>query len=270
MLALALGLGLLTALGNILGSYLATLGRQLSRQFMAGVLGLGGGFILAAALLEMLPEVLETREGLVMPMLVGLGYLGVFVIEQLLNVHLHRLPDEEGASPEAHDHRAGQHQMHPVAMIAPAAGLAALVAFNVHDFLDGMAIGASILSSTELGILVFIAVVLHEVPAGVVVGELALASGKGRKAALMAGASIGATTLLGIAIPFAIGEISPFLRDATLALATGTFLYVGATILIPLSEAGRSRWVTLSVLIGFGLFALTTWLVGLAAGGHVH
>ena len=64
MLALALGLGLLTALGNILGSYLATLGRQLSRQFMAGVLGLGGGFILGAALLEMLPEVLTARQGL--------------------------------------------------------------------------------------------------------------------------------------------------------------------------------------------------------------
>jgi zinc transporter ZupT len=262
MLALALGLGLLTALGNILGSYLATLGRQLSRQFMAGVLGLGGGFILGAALLEMLPEVLAGRQGLAMPMLVGVGYLGVFIVEQLLNVHLHRLPGEEGDSSELHDDLTSQHQMHPVSMIAPTAGLAALVAFNVHDFLDGVAIGASILTSTELGVLVFIAVVLHEIPAGVVVGELVLASGKGRKTALLAGASIGATTLLGIAIPFAIGEISSFLRDAILALATGTFLYVGATILIPLSEASRSRRVTLSVVFGFGLFALTTWLIG--------
>ena len=53
MLWFALGLGLLTAAANILGSYLATLDRHLSRRFSAGLLGLGGGFILGAALLEM-------------------------------------------------------------------------------------------------------------------------------------------------------------------------------------------------------------------------
>ena len=266
MLAVALGLGLLTALANILGSYLATLGRRLSRQFMAGLLGLGGGFILGAALLEMLPEVLRARPGTAMPMLVGLGYLGVFVIEQLLNVHLHRLPEEGDDHPGPQGQPLQEHQMHPAAMVSASAGLAAMVAFNVHDFLDGVAIGASMMASTELGVLVFLAVVLHEVPAGVVVGELMLGSGRGRRGALVAGAAIGVTTLVGIAIPFAVGEVSPFLRDASLALATGTFIYVGATILIPLSEASRSRWVTLSVGLGFGLFALTTWLVGLAGG----
>ena len=39
MLWIALGLGLLTALANILGSYLATLNRHLSRRFSAGLLG---------------------------------------------------------------------------------------------------------------------------------------------------------------------------------------------------------------------------------------
>ena len=267
MLAIALGLGLLTALANILGSYLATLGQRLSRQFMAGLLGLGGGFILGAALLEMLPEVLDTRPGTVMPLMVGLGYLGVFVIEQLLNVHMHRLPEEGGDHNGSEVHPAHEHQMHPAEMVTAAAGLAAMVAFNVHDFLDGVAIGASIMASTELGVLVFIAVVLHEVPAGVVVGELMLGAGRGRRAAMVAGASIGMTTLVGIAIPFVVGEFSSFLRDAALALATGTFIYVGATILIPLSEASRSRWVTLSVGLGFGLFALTAWLAELAGGG---
>ena len=54
-------------------------------------------------------------------------------------------------------------------------------------------------------------------------------------------------------------------RRVLLALATGTFVYVGATILIPLSEGGRSRWVTFSVVLGFATFAVTAAEVNAAA-----
>ena len=266
MLWFALGLGLLTAAANILGSYLATLQRHLSRRFSAGLLGLGGGFILGAALLEMLPEVFQRGSGSTLPLLVGVGYLMVFVLEQLLNVHMHRLSGEGGhAGEETHPapgaspgSKGDQAPLVPIAT-----GLAALAAFNVHDFLDGLAIGASIMSSTELGVLVFLAVVLHEVPAGLVVGSVALAAGRSRKEAVAAGATIGLITLVGIALPFWVGGVSSFLGDALLALATGTFIYVGATILIPLSEGGRSRWVTFSVVLGFATFAATARLAGL-------
>ena len=269
MLLIALGLGLLTALANILGSYLAGLPRHASRPFMAGVVGFGGGFLLGAALLEMLPETLERRPGAAMPVFVGLGYLLIFVIEQLLNVHVHRLPEEE--LHEQSGNPVGHRETHlprteQTALIPWATGLAALVAFNIHDFLDGLAIGASMVASTELGLLVFLAVVLHEVPAGAVVGGLMLASGRSRRTALLAGASIGIVTLVGIAIPFGLGEVSPYLADTFLALATGTFIYVGATILIPLSEAGRSRLVTLSVVLGFAAFYLTERLVTVLFG----
>jgi zinc transporter ZupT len=263
MLVIALGFGALTALANIAGSYLATLHRSLPPRYMAALLGLGGGFILGAALIEMLPETLERQPGLTMPLLVGAGYLLIFALEQLFSVHLHLLSDEEepGHTAAVVTHtpllpgRKAKPQLIPVAT-----GLAALVAFNVHDLFDGLAIGSGMTVDAQLGTLVFVAVVLHEVPAGLVVGSLALAAGKGRKEALLAGVSIGLITLVGIVIPFWLGDVSTFMGDAMLAIATGTFIYVGATILIPLSESGRSRLVTLSVVLGFGVFALTAWL----------
>jgi hypothetical protein len=32
---------------------------------------------------------------------------------------------------------------------------------------------------------------------------------------------------------------------------------VGATLLVPLSEAGKSRWITLMVVIGFVVFLIS-------------
>jgi zinc transporter ZupT len=243
MLVFALGLGLVTTVANILGSGLAVLQRQPSHRFTAASLGLSGGFILAAALMEMVPESLE--RGAAMPGFVAGGYVLVFLIEQFLNVHLHRLPDE-----------AEQ------ATVTLTAGWASLIAFNVHDFIDGLAIGAGTIAKKELGILVFLAVLLHEVPAGFVIAAIMRGAGWGRWAAVGAGGSLGFITLLGIALPFWVQGTNQFVTDALLALAAGSFIYLGATLLVPLSEAGKSPWITLLVVLGFIAFAATKWLVG--------
>jgi zinc transporter ZupT len=76
----------------------------------------------------------------------------------------------------------------------------------------------------------------------------------------MAGASIGLITLVGIVLPFWIARIEPFLVNVLVALAAGTFIYLGATLLIPLSEAGKSRNITFLVALGCVVFFLSNWL----------
>ncbi|MEK7230222.1 MAG: ZIP family metal transporter [Candidatus Binatota bacterium] len=244
---IALILGLVTALANILGSYLAILQYRPSRRFTAAALGFSGGFVLAAALLEMVPESLS--RGASMPAFVALGYLLVFLMEQFLNVHLHHLPDEDDP-----------------AVIQSATGIASFVAFNTHDFIDGLAMGAAMVTDIRLGIVVSLAVILHEVPAGFVIAAIMRGAGWSRRAALMAGVSLGLITIVGIALPFWIGKISSFLTDALLALAAGTFIYLGATLLVPLSEAGKSRWITLLVFLGFAVFFASNWFVKFLLG----
>jgi zinc transporter ZupT len=46
-----------------------------------------------------------------------------------------------------------------------------------------------------------------------------------------------------------------------LAFAAGNFIYVGATLLVPLSESGKSRWITLLVVLGFAIFYVSSRLV---------
>ena len=244
MLLVALGLGLITALANVIGSCLAVLYRQPSHRFTAGTLGFGGGFVLGAALLEMVPESLH--RGASMPAFIVLGYLLVFLVEQLFNVHLHQLPEEGHSSSE----------------IPVAAGIASFIAFNVHDFIDGIAMGAGMVTDVSLGVVIFLAVLFHEVPAGFVIAAIMRGAGWSRRAAIMSGLSLGLITLVGIALPFQLGEINPFVADALLALAAGTFIYLGATLLVPLSEAGKSRAIPFLVVLGFAVFVISNWLVG--------
>jgi zinc transporter ZupT len=246
MFSLAIALGLVTAAANILGSCLAVLYRRPSSGFTAGTLGFSGGFVLAAALVEIVPESL-TR-GPTMPAFVSLGYLLVFVVEQLFNVHLHHLPEEGHSS-----------------SLGAASGLASLVAFNVHDFIDGIAIGTGMVNHVNLGLIIFFAVLLHELPAGFVIAAILRGAGWSRRAAVAAGASLGIITLVGIAVPFWLGEISGFATDALLAISGGTFIYLGATLLVPLCEAGKSRAIPFVVVLGFGAFFLSDWLVSFLA-----
>ena len=242
MFALALSLGVITAVANVLGSVLAVIKHEPSHRFTAGTLGFGGGFVLATALLEMIPESIE--RGPSMPAFVAAGYLMIFLLEQLLNVHLHGIPEKSHIS-----------------NVPVATGVASLVAFNTHDFLDGLAIGSGMVAETGLGIMIFLAVLFHEVPAGFVIASIMRGAGWSRGGAILAGGSLGVITLFGIAIPFWLGEINSYLTDAMLALATGTFIYLGATLLVPLSEAGKSRGITFLVALGFAAFFLTSWLV---------
>ena len=268
MLSVALGLGCVTAVANLLGSFLAIQRREPSHRFTAGALGFSGGFVLAAALLEMVPESLE--RGPSMPLFVAAGYLLIFLVEQALNVHLHQLPEENHPSTHSGPRPSTGSGPRPSTGSGPcpssislSTGMASLVAFNVHDFIDGMAMGAGMIADTHLGIVVFLAVLFHEVPAGFVIAAIVRSAGWSRSAALMAGLSLGIITLVGIVLPFWLGQISLLLTDALLALAAATFIYLGATLLVPLSEAGKSRWITLLVALGFVAFLIGNWFVGL-------
>ena len=143
---------------------------------------------------------------------------------------------------------------------------ASFVAFNVHDLMDGIAIGAAILTDPALGIVVFLAVLLHELPAGFAVGTIIRNYGGSRTQAMLAGLSIGLVTLVGILIPFAIGEVNESAASMLLGVAGGTFIYIGASILIPTAETGRYRWSFVYVALGFAMFAGTAEIAGRIAG----
>ena len=209
------------------------------RYFVAG----GAGFMLAAAFVRMLPESVQVEHAF---LFVLIGYFGVHLFEHTVAPHFH----------------FGE-EVHPEALLAPSAGYLALLGLGVHTLFDGVAIAAGFMIGPALGALISIAVFLHKVPEGFTIASVMLAGGGSRRAAVGAGAVLGALTIVGaVATSLLAGDYVGY----ALALSAGVTIYVAASDLIP--EVNREGGPALgwTVFAGLVLFVIADWLVSPLAG----
>lgn len=243
-------LGLVAASANVLGGVLVA-HRQWSRRYLKYFIAIGAGFMLATAILEMIPESLELAaagpsgavnavanrlgDTTVVFLWVLAGYFLVHFFEHTLAPHFH-FGEEEHHDAVAHSH----------------ASYAALLGLGIHTFFDGVAIAAGLLVSSWLGGVIFVAIFLHKLPEGFTVASLMLASGQSRRAAFWSSAALGAATLLGMAFMFIVrGSVG-----YALPVSAGVTLYVAASDLIP--EANKEHGVGMGALVFLGVAVMVT------------
>jgi zinc and cadmium transporter len=212
------------------------------------LIGLAAGALVAAVFLDVLPEAFEAV-GASTTRWAFAGFVALALLEWLVGGHHHR----DG-------HEAREHEP------PPTLPLTLLSSDALHNVADGAAIAAAFLSSPHAGVTVAVAVVAHEIPQEV--GDYALlrASGWRRGRALLA--------LAGVQVTAAIGALGILLAEdhfhhvvgAALALAAGSFLYIGATDLLPELHSGGSerdrRQRLLGFLTGIALVALASYVTG--------
>jgi zinc and cadmium transporter len=233
----AMLLGLTAAGANLFGGLMVS-HRQWSRQFLKYFIAVGAGFMLATALLEMIPESVRLRansqsgpfgETSAVFVLVLAGYFLVHFFEHTIAPHFH-FGEETHHEELAHAH----------------GGYAALLGLVIHTFFDGVAIASGLLVSTWLGGVIFVAIFLHKLPEGFTVASLMLASGQSRGVAFISSAILGAATILGAGLMFILhGTVA----DA-LPLSAGVTLYVAASDLIPEVNREPGVWMPLLVFLG--------------------
>ena len=228
---------------NVLGGLLVLLRRSWSPTSLKAGLAFAGGFMLAAALLAMVPESLDVRWGVE---LILVGYLVVHFLEHVVGGHYHFAGDEHASEN----------------LVSSTVTTAAVFAMFVHTFFDGVAIGAAFLLGREVGMLVLIAVILHKVPAGFAVATVALAAGSTRARAFGAAALLGLGTILGSIALGAAGSLAAY----AIPLSAGILIHVAASDLIPEVNEGE-RWpITVTVIAGGLLFLVVKVLFG----AHAH
>jgi zinc transporter ZupT len=226
--------------GNVLGGLLLTVKRRWERRFLDSVLAIGAGFMLAAAVIRMIPASLEGG-GEWMPVLVLAGYLLVQASEHTFAPHFH----------------FGEETHHDVMLHGPVS-IAAMLGLMVHTFFDGVSIASGFSHSTHLGALVFVAVILHKLPEGFTMASIALAAGRSRVAALGATALIGGATVLGACLTGALPHTAV---HPALALSAGVTLYVAASDLVPEVNNAEGVNSSLLVFVGVALFWVTEKLL---------
>jgi zinc and cadmium transporter len=135
----------------------------------------------------------------------------------------------------------------------------------LHNIGDGAAIAASFLASPRLGVVTAFAVIVHEVPEEI--GDYALLrrAGMRRGSALLAMAAVQLTAAIGAVATVLAASTWEMAAGWVLGLAAGTFLYIGATDLLPevlheRAEGASSRQAVLGFAVGIAV-AVTKTLV---------
>ncbi|HET6347577.1 MAG TPA: ZIP family metal transporter [Candidatus Krumholzibacteria bacterium] len=230
---------LIAAVATLAGGFAATFPGRLSRAQLSHLIAFGAGYILAAALVSLLPESLRLVDNA--PLFVLAGYALAHLFEHTFTSHFHFGEETH------HEH-----------VVDPAVSLNALVGLGLHSFFDGVAIASGFLVTPSLGLLIALAVILHKVPEGVTISSLMVASGHSRTAAVRASGLLAVSTLAGAGAMALLGE---GVKGTGLAISCGIALYVAATDLMPEFNQEGERIYSLSALAGvvlyFAIYALS-------------
>jgi zinc transporter ZupT len=235
-----IGFAVAAALGNVVGALAVVRHERRSLQFIDACLAFGAGFMLAVALLGVMPEVL--RDSADAGIYVLVGYLAVHLAQHVVTPHFH-------FGEETH-------------RVSRSAGISALLGLTLHTFFDGVAIASGFLVSGELGVLLFLAVLLHKLPEGVTIASVMVAGGQSRGRAIGGAVALGAATVLGVILT---ERMAPLARHG-LALSAGVTLYVAASNLVPEFQAKRGGYTAVAFFGG----ALAFFLAERLLEGWIH
>jgi zinc and cadmium transporter len=225
---LSILLGLSAAGANVFGGAIIVQ-RNWHRSYLRYFIALGAGFMLATAIVEVIPESLQLG-GKNAAYLILLGYLIIHFFEHTVTPHFH-FGEETHSDEFAHRHKS----------------YSVLIGLLIHTFFDGIAIASGFIVSNWLGWIIFLAVFLHKIPEGFTVASVMLASGQSKRNAWGASMLLGAATVAGVL------TMAVFRHQVTygLPLSAGVTVYVAASDLIP--EVNREPGVRMALVVFLGV-----------------
>ncbi|MGE0813324.1 MAG: ZIP family metal transporter [Vicinamibacterales bacterium] len=213
----------MTSLGWIVGATVAmsaiawvglavvALGERRLQRLVLPLVAFAAGSLLGGAFLHLLPEAVAASGASMatfVPALAGFGLF--FLLEQFLAWH--------------RSHTGAGGTKAPVTYLI-------LLADGLHNFVGGLAIGASFLVSVHVGVVTWVAAAAHEVPQELGDFGILIRGGWGRFSALAVNFLSAATIVPGGLVAYywhASADVGPLL-----SFAAGNFVYVAASDLIP-------------------------------------
>lgn len=233
----------LVSLVSLVGIFALSLREEILRKYIFIFISLAVGALLGDAFIHLIPEALKNSSNTNLTgTLIIAGILIFFILEKFLHWH-HHGEDKE----EIH--------IHPV-------GKLVLFSDGVHNFIDGIIIGASFLLSLPIGIATTLAVILHEIPQEIGDFAVLLHSGYSKTRALWLNFLSAILAIFGLVLVFILNQTEQFVILYFLPIAAGGFIYIAVADLIPelhkTKEVKYSALQLLAVILGIlAMFALT-------------
>lgn len=201
------------------------------------LMALASGVVVATAIADLLPEAFELA-GFDRVVEIGIAAVAGFIGFSFLEAFLHQSSFEHADERDDARHDDAHEAVARPAVRRNGTGLLGLLpptSLVIHSALDGLVIGLAFQAGDEIGLIVLLAVLLHDFADGMNVATVALEAARGERLA------VGFVLLDAIAAPAGgalstLVTVDPVTLGLLLAAFAGVFLAVGAGHLLPESQ----------------------------------
>ncbi len=205
---------IIVSLISLIGAITLSIKRERLKKGLIYLVSIAAGTLFGGALLHLLPEIVEEYGfDLGVSSFILLGIVLFFVLEKIIHWHHHHTVSSEES-------------VHPFSIMI-------LVGDALHNFLDGLIIGATYLISIPAGIATTIAVALHEIPQEISDFGVLLHGGFSVPRALLLNFGSALFAVVGAVIALTLNSYVKGIGFFITAIAIGAFIYIAGSDLIP-------------------------------------
>ena len=229
------------ALIAFIGIFTLVLKEKLLNKILLILVSLSAGALMGGAFLHLIPEAVEKSQGTDIFLFVLVGFILFFVIEKVLHWR------------HCHKGKCDVHTFHYMNLVGD----------TIHNFIDGLILAASFVTSVELGLTTTIAIAAHEIPQEIGDFGVLIYGGFKKKKAIILNFIVALTIVIGGLIGYFISKSVESAVTFLLPFAAGGFIYIAATDLIPEIKKELDFKKYMATLIVFIIGILIMWFIKL-------
>ncbi|MFA6078816.1 MAG: ZIP family metal transporter [Candidatus Omnitrophota bacterium] len=208
----AVGASITVSLISLIGVVSLLFNEKFLRKLLILLIGFSAGGLIGGAFLNLLPESLEhCRDIREVFVYVIAGFILFFILEKYLFWR------------HCHDDKCSIHTFTYMNLVGDA----------VHNFADGLVIGASFLADINLGVVTTIAIIFHEIPQEIGEFGVLIYGGFTRAKALFYNFLSALTAVVGTLVGYYFAHTVTGFSNIIMPIAAGGFIYISCCDLIP-------------------------------------
>lgn len=270
-----------TGIGGILGSLV----KKNSLRAMSLLLSFAGGIMLSVVCFDLFPESIANAQSffsqytdfegwgaIFTVIIVIIGVAIIFLLNFFIDKHSEKKNNhfDETHPKTADDLDEITHSKTLIKEINEKAsmrqlmnaGLVMVIAIALHNFPEGLSIGASYSSEVKSGIILAIIIAIHNIPEGMAIVAPLICGGMKKGKAITLTALSGAPTIIGALVGYSIGGMGSIGLAISLALASGAMVYVVFGEIIPQAFLMyRSKLPTFFIILGVLLGVILIYVI---------
>ncbi len=236
---------------SLIGVFAISLKETTLDKILFVLLSFSAGSILGAAYLDLLPEAIEfvgEEQVSIVVLYVTLGFLGFFFLERFLYWY--------------HGHVHGYESKVDEKMTVKKFVYLNVIGDGIHNLIDGMIIAASFFITVSVGLAATVAVIFHEIPQEIGDFGVLVYGGFTRYKALTFNFLSALTAVVGVLISNYFSMNIENFVGFLIALATGGFIYLAASELIPEIQKEENIGKSMIQFVLFILGIVLIWSLG--------